>query len=59
MAGSGDTKKAQEERAKKLQEEIENPQPRRPRNPREFIDEKMRELDKTKGRKRAKRQQPS
>lgn len=52
MAQSDDTKKAQEERTKRLQEEIDNPQSRPPKSPREFIDEKMRELNKKTGKKR-------
>ncbi len=45
MSDSDAVRKAQEERAKRLQEEIENPKPRPPKTPRDFIDEKMRELD--------------
>jgi hypothetical protein len=49
---SDDARKAQEERAKRLQEEIDNPPTGPPKSPREFIDQKMRELEKSKAKKR-------
>jgi hypothetical protein len=51
MSDSDAAKKAQEERAKRLQKEIENPKPRPPKSPREFVDEKMRELEEKEKRK--------
>jgi len=47
-----DARKAQEERAKELQAEIANLPSRPPRSPREFIEQKMREIEKAKAKKR-------
>ena len=52
MPESDDARKAQKERAKKLQDEIGNLPARAPKNPREFIEQKMREIEKAKAKKR-------